>query len=101
MNNITNLIDSVKGNINVISENIYQQKINEAIAGMNDFLNNITDLVDEVSHSDLFSEEEIQKCVEIMRDSLSAMENKDYTLLADVLQYDMIELLDEYSTKLE
>lgn len=90
------LIDKVSELVKAISELFYQQKNQEALAAMPGLLDGIMNLSALISEKEGISEESKKELVKVMGDSLVAMENKDYVLLADILQYDMIETLDGY-----
>ncbi|MCI8306452.1 MAG: hypothetical protein HFH14_00240 [Lachnospiraceae bacterium] len=89
-------IEKVSDLVKAISELFYQQKNQEALAAMPSLLDGIMNLSGMISEKEGITEENKQELVKVMGDSLMAMENKDYVLLADILQYDMIETLDRY-----
>jgi len=100
MQGIISIIASIKENITVVSDYIYQQKINEALGSMNNMLNNFTELGDAISLREEIAEEQKQRYVDLLKEALAAMENRDYILMADILQYDMVDLLDSYTEAL-
>lgn len=89
-------IDKISELVKAISELFYQQKHQEALAVMPDLLDGIMNLTNMLAGKEGVTEESKNELVKVMGDSLMAMEKKDYVLLADVLQYDMIETLDRY-----
>ncbi len=89
-------IDKVSELVKAISELFYQQKNQEALAAMPSLLDGIMNLTTMIAEKEGISEESTQELVKVMGESLVAMEKKDYVLLADILQYDMIETLDRY-----
>ncbi len=89
-------IDKVSELVKAISELFYQQKNKEALAAMPSLLDGIMNLTTMIAEKEGISEESTQELVKVMGESLVAMEKKDYVLLADILQYDMIETLDRY-----
>ena len=89
-------IDKVSDLVKAISELFYQQKNQEALSAMPSLLDGIMNLSSMLAEKEGITEESRQELVKVMGDSLMAMENKDYVLLADILQYDMIETLDRY-----
>lgn len=98
MSDIIMMIDNTKKITMGITELLYQQKVSEVLEAMNSMLNAITELSVNLSKTDLISEEDKAKLVIVLGEALSAMEKKDYVLFADILQYDMIDLLEEYKS---
>ena len=98
MSDIIMMIDNTKKITMGITELLYQQKASEALEAMNSMLNAITELSVNLSKIDLISEDDKTKLVIVLGEALSAMEKKDYVLFADILQYDMIDLLEEYKS---
>ena len=96
MSDIITMIDRTKDSTGVITELLYQQKTSEALESINSMLNDITELSVTLSSMEVISEDDKKRLVMVLGDALAAMEKKDYVLLADILQYDMIDLLDEY-----
>lgn len=100
MENIQNVIDSAISVIDDMTELFYQQKKNEALAKMNDVLDNILKVNDTIAQINDISDEDRQRLVVILGEAVKAMESKDYVLLADILKYDMIDILNEYKQSL-
>ena len=98
MSDIITMIDRTKDSTGVITELLYQQKTSEALESINAMLNNITELSVALSAIEAIAEDDKKRLVMVLGDALAAMEKKDYVLLADILQYDMIDLLDEYKS---
>ncbi len=98
MSDLSMMIDNTKNIITGITELLYQQKPSEALVVMDSMLNAITELSVNLSRTDGIPEEDKGKLVVVLGEALSAMEKKDYVLLADILQYDMTDLLDEYNS---
>ena len=96
MSDIITMIDRTKDSTGVITELLYQQKTSEALESINSMLNDITELSVALSSMEVIAEDDKKRLVMVLGDALAAMEKKDYVLLADILQYDMIDLLDEY-----
>ena len=96
MADIITMIDRTKDSTGVITELLYQQKTSEALESINSMLNDITELSVALSSMEVIAEDDKKRLVMVLGDALAAMEKKDYVLLADILQYDMIDLLDEY-----
>lgn len=75
--------------LNKITELLYQEKSNEAYGLLIKCLPVMADYIGSIQ------DEELQR--EIMNsltEAITAMEENDYTLLADILQYDVIEKLE-------
>jgi len=84
---MNNTIEEVINLTDDMCELFYQQKNEEALGKMNIFLNNV------VAISGSLSDEDGQKVLGVLTEALNAMEAKDYVLLADILKYDMIDVL--------
>ncbi|MBE5938091.1 MAG: hypothetical protein E7265_08690 [Lachnospiraceae bacterium] len=84
---MNNTIGEVINLTDDMCELFYQQKNEEALGKMNIFLNNV------VAISGSLSDEDGQKVLGVLTEALNAMEAKDYVLLADILKYDMIDVL--------
>lgn len=81
-------MDSIQEKIEEIVALLYQEKQEEAYEKLS--------LIIPVLANEIESIQEVEKqkeLVEILESALSAMEEEDLTLLADVLQYDLIEHL--------
>lgn len=98
MTDIIAMIDRTKDTTTAITELLYQQKTSEALESINSMLNDITELSLALSAIEAIAEDDKKRLVMVLGDALVAMEKKDYVLLADILQYDMIDLLDEYKS---
>lgn len=101
MENTQNVIDSAISVIDDMTELFYQQKKNEALAKMNDVLDNILKVNDTIAQINDISDEDRQRLVVILGEAVKAMESKDYVLLADILKYDMTDILNEYKQFLQ
>ena len=96
MENIHEIIDVTIDMINTMTELFYQQKTNEAIAGMNALLDSILIISEVIAKNDGIMEEEKSKLVLVLNAALEAMQQADYVLLADILKYDMNDVLIDY-----
>ncbi len=91
-------------NIDEVVELFYQQKISEALDQFMDILAEITETVDALF---VYKEEnkdfslDREKITEMLTEAMNALEEKDYVLMADVLQYDFREYLEELEEGLE
>lgn len=86
------------------TELFYQQKTQEGYVKMQDTLNSILNAVDtlhayKVSHEEFPLEE--QRLVNALTDAMNAMEEADTVLLADILEYDFAEYLQELAEQME
>lgn len=86
--------------INEMTELLYQEQIQDALAIMNEILDRILHISEFIMPVNQIEEADKTKVIGILGDAMNAMEQKDYVLLADVLHYDMIEILETYINKL-
>lgn len=84
-------IQAVMEEIGQVTDLLYQEKIDEGYEKLTVLIRNIMTLT-----ADITDEAEQAGFVAVLSPALEAMEHKDYTLLADVLQYDLVEKLEEY-----
>lgn len=89
-------IDSAIGIIDDMTELFYQQKKNEALEKMNEVLDNILVVNDAIATVQGIPDDNKQRITIILGEAMKAMESNDYVLLADILKYDMIDILNEY-----
>ncbi len=80
--------DTIIKEIEDVTELFYQQKIKEAYARLQPLLTDISIYVTGIP-----SEEKQVDILESLKEAMSAMEQQDTTLLADILQYDLLEKL--------
>ena len=85
-------VQAVIEEINQVTELLYQEKIEEAYERLAGLIRNMIALT-----ADITDEAEQADFVTVLKPALEAMEQQDYTLLADILQYDLVEKLEEYS----
>lgn len=100
MENVQSIIDNAISVIDEMTELFYQQKKNDALAKMNVVLDNILRVSEAVAPTEGITEEGKQRIVIVLGEAVKAMESKDYVLLADILKYDMIDILNEYKQSL-
>ncbi len=101
MQNIKLYIEDCKKEIVEVTEFFYQQNMQSALNKMNSILNRIETLYAMVNKVDNVELENKVAMIKILNESMNAMESEDYVLLADILQYDMIDLLDVYLKKID
>ena len=85
-----NLIEKTKEQLLTIADTLYQGGVSDGIAAMNAVIPNLAVIADHIENEDLK-----QKLVaDALTPILSAMENEDGTLMADLITYELVELLD-------
>ena len=97
MGNIREQIAQNINEINEVVEMFYQQKAQEAYAQLDPVLGNLLAAIDatvayQQEHSEL--EIDVNGLTEALKEALSAMEEKDAILMADVLKYEVVEKLE-------
>lgn len=76
--------------LEAVIELLYQQNMQNAYRGMTEILPMIEAIIGEQSAG-------VQvELTQVMKDALEAMEQGDMTLLADILQYDLLERIEEF-----
>ncbi len=85
------LAHDIEKNIDKVSNLYYQDREDEAGSIMQNLIVNLTAFVD-----NLDDEEKINEILEKLREALKAMEDKDYVYLADLLKYEIGEIVSEY-----
>lgn len=104
MNQIKKNIQDVVNTIRSTTELLYQQKTVEAYATMDVTLNAVGQVVDslhkykQMQEGFEFDEERV---VLSLTEALEALEMQDTILLADILEYDFIEYLQEVENMIE
>ncbi len=86
-----NMVQTVIDEIGEISELLYQENFSEGYTKLAQLLKQMS-----VMTADLTDEETQAEFVGILRPAMEALEVRDATLLADILQYDLKEKLEEY-----
>lgn len=84
-------VQEVINEIKETTELLYQENMQEGYEKLSATLHHLTSLT-----SDITDEAEQNAFVEVLKPALEAMEEMDMTLLADVLQYELIPKLEEY-----
>lgn len=87
-------LEDVIGILTKISDYLYQENIKPAYLHLIHILPSFEQVIAEIPE-----EEERTTLTEKLGEALTAMEDEDYTLLADMLQYDIIEQLNQYRGK--
>lgn len=93
-------IDDVKDTVDLF----YQQKDADAFSKFIVVIEEITNAIDILfvykSEHEEFELDENKVC-EILKDAMEALQNADSVLLADILQYDFIEYIEEITESME
>lgn len=84
-------LEDVIGILTKISDYLYQENTKPAYLHLIHILPSFEQVIAEIP-----SEEEQNELANKLADALNAMEAEDHTLLADMLQYDIIEQLNQY-----
>jgi len=96
-------LDDVIQTIDLNTDLFYQNKINEGYSCLDKTLGKISEAIEEIIKYQASSGQDIQgdKIIKILTEALKALEKKDSLLLADILQYDLKELLVEIRNELK
>ncbi len=93
-------IDDVRDTVDLF----YQQKDSEAFSKFIVVLEEMTDTIDVLfaykNEYDEFEMDEKKVC-DILKDAMEALQNSDSVLLADILQYDFVEYIEEIVENME
>lgn len=97
MENIKQQIEQNIEEIDAVVEMFYQQKTQEAYSQLDQVLGKLMTVIETVAvyqqeHTDV--EIDITGLTEALKEALSAMEERDAILMADVLKYEVIEKLE-------
>lgn len=84
-------VQAVIDEIGVVSELLYQEKLSEGYGKLSSLMRDVMALT-----ADITDEAEQADFVKVLQPALKALEEKDVTLLADILQYDLTTKLEEY-----
>lgn len=90
-----------------IKENVelfYQQKTGEALEQFNQVLGKVMTMVDTLfaykqAHEEFPLEEDRIK--DVLTEAMTALQDKDMILLADIIQYDFVEYVEELTEQME
>ena len=97
---VKNILEEVKESIDLF----YQQKTGEALQQFDLVLGKVMTMVDTLfgykeAHADFSLDEE--KVKGVLTEALTALEDKDMILLADIIQYDFVEYVEELLNTME
>lgn len=102
MSIIKSKIDDAIQIIEINTDLFYQNKIDEGYKYLDNTLVKISEAIEEVIKYQDSSGQDIQgeRIVGILTEAMKALEMKDALLLADILQYELKEILDEVRNEL-
>ena len=97
MENIRQKIEQTISEVDMVVELFYQQKTQEAYIQLDPVLGNMMSAIEALmayqqEHGEL--EIDVNSLTEALQEALSAMEEKDAILMADVLKYEVIEKME-------
>lgn len=81
-------MEEIRAEIERIAELLYQEKKDDAYAGISSLVPELVAYTGGIEDT-----EKQQKLTEVLGNALGAMEEEDLTLLADILQYDLMDEL--------
>lgn len=84
------LVTETKQKLEVIADILYRGYVQEGIATMTEVLPNLAEIASDIQGTEL--QERLLN--DSLTPALEAMENQDGTLLADLITYELIDLLD-------
>lgn len=103
MKDLKKEIETVINDLDSIVEMFYQQKVQEAYSELNTALGNIMEITEVVqNYTAQNSDKEINMDILLnaLKETLSAMEERDVVLVADVLKYEVIEKLNDIAEQI-
>lgn len=84
------LLNTTKEKLNEIADILYKDKVNLGMSKMNQVIPDIAVIASNITDAELQ-----QRLInDALTPALGAMENKDASLLADIITYELIEILD-------
>ena len=83
-------LSEMKEKLNGIADKLYKGNVNEGISDMGTVLPDIANIAEAVDTEEL----QQKLLVDVLTPALEAMENKDGTLLADIISYELIEFIE-------
>ena len=103
MKDLKKEIETVINDLDSIVEMFYQQKVQEAYSDFNTALGKIMEITEVVqNYTAQNSDKEINMDILLnaLKETLSAMEERDVVLVADVLKYEVIEKLNDIAEQI-
>ena len=97
---IQEILEEIKESV----ELFYQQKTGEALEQFNQVLGKVMTMVDTLfaykqTHEEFPLDEE--KIKDVLTEAMTALQDKDMILLADIIQYDFVEYVEELTEHME
>lgn len=92
-------IQQIEQQIETVSELFYQQKNSEGYSQLEDIIVNVAKVVESVyaaNPDDAAVMEKINKLTSVLQETMESMEDKDTILLADMLKYEILEVLQTF-----
>lgn len=93
MAELKDLLNEMINDIEEITDLFYQQQVIKGNEKMIPFIQKMTKAVDQMAIIDGFDSDAL---LEKLKEALDAMEDKDYVLLGDLMQYEIAEQLKSY-----
>lgn len=84
------ILEDTKETLLKIADTMYQGCVSDGIASMNDVIPNLADIAADITDETL----QQRLITDALSPILSAMEDEDGTLLADLITYELVEILD-------
>lgn len=103
MKDLKKEIETVINDLDSIVEMFYQQKVQEAYSELNTALGKIMEITEVVQN---YTAQNSDKAINMdillnaLKETLSAMEERDVVLVADVLKYEVIEKLNDIAEQI-
>lgn len=96
-------VKTIKEKIEIVSNLLYQQNLNEAFSELMVLINELSQLYTYLfnqENADILSNLDQNQLLSILNEAMNALEKRDDVLLADVLNYDLTDFLNELEKKL-
>lgn len=103
MAELKKMLDDLMNEIKEVTEHFYQQKEHKAYVQLSHTMQSITTVIETLfsgvgkENAPVFSIENLTK---VLSEAMNALEVRDSVLLADILQYDLMEQLEEIREQL-
>lgn len=93
MQDIKNSIEIIKKEVQKVTDLLYKQQNNAGMNEMNELLSELSNITVIITRyiQDGSLQFDLNQYIEILTNAMHALEEKDTTLLADILQYDLLE----------
>lgn len=94
MNEFINLLDKTIDSINVVTDKFYQQNISEGYLLLADSITIIMECIDAMEKFNDIGYDlgvDINDILQIIKETMNILEQRDAILLSDILQYELLE----------